>query len=389
MEQRPSLSQIVPGPPSWRISWRDIEGSAIAPWIAQMKTIPQNPVWHGEGDVWTHTRMVCEELIALPQWRMLDKRKREEVFVAALFHDIGKIACTHMENGAWVSPSHSAVGSRMAREILWLKYGACGKPELMKFRETVCSLIRYHSVPLHILEQADTRRYAVKIASMGNLADDFSLSLLSILAMADMKGRICADRDELLEMVELFRLQAEEYGCSDAPFVFPNSCSEYAYLSGRNIFPDQKLYDDSWGEVIMMSALPGTGKDTWIRSYGNGLAEISLDKLRQLMNISPRDDQGKVINAAREQAKTHLRKKVPFIWNATDLTPATRGKQIQLFTAYHASVKIVYLETDWEEQMRRNSAREAAVPENEIRRMLRKMSPPACFEAHKVQWLCV
>lgn len=39
--------------------------------------------------------------------------------------------------------------------------------------------------------------------------------------------------------------------------------------------------------------------------------------------------------------------------------------------------------------MRRNSAREAAVPENEIRRMLRKMSPPACFEAHKVQWLCV
>ena len=54
---------------------------------------------------------------------------------------------------------------------------------------------------------------------MGNLADDFSLSLLSILAMADMKGRICADRDELLEMVELFRLQAEEYGCSDAPFV--------------------------------------------------------------------------------------------------------------------------------------------------------------------------
>ena len=79
MEQRPSLSQIVPGPPSWRISWRDIEGSAISPWIAQMKMIPQNPVWHGEGDVWTHTRMVCEELIALPQWRMLDKRKREEV----------------------------------------------------------------------------------------------------------------------------------------------------------------------------------------------------------------------------------------------------------------------------------------------------------------------
>lgn len=333
--------------------------------------------------------MVCEELTALSQWRALDKRKREETFVAALLHDIGKISCTHMEDDVWISPGHSAAGSRMAREILWLEYGICGEPDLMKFRETVCSLIRYHSVPLHMLEQEDANRYAARIASMGKLTGDFSLRLLSILSMADMKGRICADKEEVLVAVELFRLQAEEYGCLDTPLVFPDPYSEYAYFSGKNIFPGQKLFDESWGEVILMSALPGTGKDTWIKSHGNELEEISLDKLRQQMNISPRENQGKVVNAAREQAKSYLRKRIPFVWNATNITPAIRRKQIQLFTDYHASVRIVYLETGWEEQMRRNFGRKTAVPETEIRRMLRKMSPPEGFEAHKVQWLCV
>ncbi len=390
MEQWRNLPRVVPEPPLWKIHWREMEESAFAPWIARMKSIPQNPIWHGEGDVWMHTEMVCEELAAFPQWRALDKRKREELFVAALLHDIGKIPCTRMEDGAWVSPNHSVVGSRMAREILWLEYGVCGEPSLMRFRETVCSLIRYHSVPLHMLEQEDPSRCAAKMASMGKLTGDFSLRLLSILALADVKGRTCIDREEALEAVELFRLQAEESGCLDGPqHIFPDPCSEYAYLSGKNIFPGQKLFDESWGEVILLSALPGTGKDTWIKSHGSGLAEISLDSLRRQMNISPRENQGKVVSAAWEQARSYLRKKIPFVWNATDLTPAICGKQVRLFTDYHASVRIVYLETGWEEQMRRNAGRKAIVPETEIRRMLRKMSPPESFEAHKVQWLCV
>lgn len=28
--------------------------------IERMKNTPQNPQWHGEGDVWTHTQMVMD-----------------------------------------------------------------------------------------------------------------------------------------------------------------------------------------------------------------------------------------------------------------------------------------------------------------------------------------
>lgn len=250
MEKRQLLLDLVPKPPDWSIDWTKIQDSPVSPWIAQMKTIPQNPVWHGEGDVWTHTCMVCRELTAMPAWRMADRRRQEELFLAALLHDIGKIPCTRMEAGSWISPNHSAVGSRMAREILWLTFGFCGNPDVQSFRETICSLIRYHSLPLHILEQVEPERCAIKTASVGKLARDFSLW---ILALADMRGRICGDREEALEAVELFRVQAEEAGCLEAPYVFPDSCSEYAYLSGKKIRPGQGFFDDSWGEAILLS----------------------------------------------------------------------------------------------------------------------------------------
>lgn len=389
MEKRQQLLDLVPKPPDWSIDWTKIQDSPVSPWIAQMKTIPQNPVWHGEGDVWTHTCMVCRDLTAMPAWRMADRRRQEELFLAALLHDIGKIPCTRMEAGSWISPNHSAVGSRMAREILWLTFGFCGNPDVQSFRETICSLIRYHSLPLHILEQVEPERCAIKTASVGKLARDFSLWMLWILALADMRGRICGDREEALEAVELFRVQAEEAGCLEAPYVFPDPCSEYAYLSGKKIRPGQGFFDDSWGEAILLSGLPGTGKDTWISAHADGYPEISLDKIREQMKISPRDNQAAVANAARELAKNYLRKQIPFVWNATDLTAAIREKQIRLFTDYHASVRIVYLETEWEEELKRNAGRQKAVPEAAIRDMMRKMTLPESFEAHRVQWHCV
>lgn len=64
------------------------------------------------------------------------------------------------------------------------------------------------------------------------------------------------------------------------------------YLSGRNVVPEQPLYDDSWGEVILMSGLPGTGKDTWIMPNRLHMPVISLDDIRREIKIKPTDGQG-------------------------------------------------------------------------------------------------
>ena len=41
------------------------------PELLALEGIPQNPEYHGEGDVLRHTEMVCGELTKLPLWRAL------------------------------------------------------------------------------------------------------------------------------------------------------------------------------------------------------------------------------------------------------------------------------------------------------------------------------
>ena len=89
---------------------------------------------------------------------------------------------------------------------------------------------------------------------------------------------------------------------------------------------------------------------------------------------------------ARERAKELLRKKRPFVWNATNLSPMVRAKQIKLFTQYHASTRIVYLETAWEEQLRRNDSRPDAVPQQAICNMMEDLVLPETKEACRVEW---
>lgn len=107
------------------------------------------------------------------------------------------------------------------------------------------------------------------------------------------------------------------------------------------------------------------------------------------MGVSPTDEQGRVAHAAKEQARKYLRSKQSFIWNATNLTEPIRTKFIGLFENYGASVRIVYLETDWKENLRRNADRTDAVPEHAVEDMLGKLVLPQRGEAQVVEWHCV
>lgn len=380
------LLSLFPTEPDWKIDWEGLKKTQLQPYFKRMADTYQNPVWHGEGDVWTHTMMVCTELTEIPAFRMLDRQKQQEIFLAALLHDIGKIVCTKQEDGVWISPAHTSTGSRMAREILWSMYGLSGSKEACRFRETVCTLIRYHSVPLHLLEQENPEYRLIKIAANGELAEDFSLELLCVLVEADVRGRICKDKQESLETVQIYAEIAEDTRCLKGPFVFSSEYTKHCYLNEKCEIPDIELYDDTWGKVILLSGLPGTGKDTWIQKKYPDLPVISLDVLRKQMNISPKEDQGAVANAAKDLAKEYLRKKQPFVWNATNTTPMIRGKQIQLFENYRAAVQIDFLETGWDEELRRNQSRREEVPENVIRHMLQGLILPERFEAQYVTW---
>lgn len=349
----------------------------------------QSAVHHAEGNVLEHTQMVCEALEQLPEYQALSTGLRNVVSIAATLHDIGKIHTTRWEDGDWHAPNHAPVGSRMAREYLWTSCGWCGQREAIQLREAVCLLIRYHSFPPVAIDADDVRVKLHRMAANGLLTPYFSIRLLCMLAKTDILGRRCPDQQELLDKIAMCEELANEEGCYDGCYHFPSPHTRRAFLSGRDVWKDQELFDDCWGEVVMMSGLPGTGKDTWIRSHVADLPMVSLDDIRKYYKISPKDNQGKVANIARDQAKEYLRQHQPFVWNATNITRQMREQLIALFETYHARVRVVYLETDWKTLNVRNHSREDVVPQSAVMHLLKKMALPEAGEATTVEWIAV
>lgn len=350
----------------------------IEAFFEPMKKTPQNPVFHGEGDVLTHTQMVVEALAKIPSFSALSDEQQKMLFLAAVLHDVGKPRTTRMEDGTWVSPHHSSVGAQIARQFLWQSQNLCGDEESFRFREGVCSLIRRHGMPVHAFDQPDGILQLAKFAE-----SPATVEAVCLLAEADVSGRIAPDSAELLEKVQLAEELAKENDCYTAPLPFASKVTKRAWFSGRNVHPSQPLYDDTWGEVILMSGLPGTGKDTWIRNHC-GLPMISLDAIRQEWKYDASRNQTPIVKEARERAKVLLRKKQPFVWNATSLTEMVRSEQISLFESYGASVRIVYLETGWKTNQERNRNRRDSVPEEKLEKMLGILEPPQPWEAGHV-----
>lgn len=361
----------------------------LEPILRGLDGIPQDPVFHGEGDVLAHTRLVAEELERLPFFRALDRDGQQTMRMAAALHDLGKRTCTRLENGRWVSPNHSAAGARLAREFLMGQAGLCGTPQALTQRETVCALIRWHMRPVHIGADGACGRRLREMAALGGLAQGFTLEMLAALAEADCRGRKADDVPRLLETVELFRLAAEDEGCLRSPRSYPDAYSRWADLNGKSSWPDEPVYNSTWGTVVMMSGLPGTGKDTYIARHLPDFPMLSLDELRRELGVAAGEDEDSVARTGRERARELLRQRRPFVFNATNLSTAVRGRWIRLFHQYGAAVRIVYLETGRQERERRDLSRADSVPGFAVARMLRDLAPPTFAEAEEVEWIYV
>lgn len=346
------------------------------PQLGMLRHVPQNPEYHGEGDVYRHTEMVCERLLSLPEWTELDKEEQELLFLAAAFHDIGKISCTKQEDGIWVSPKHTIIGEKKFR---WMVYRDVAQFGLtFSQRELAAGLIRYHGLPVRFWTKERTEFDLLRAA------ESIPLRLLYLLSKADVQGRVAKGSDHLEDQVELFADYAKELGIWETPHAFANPYTRYAYFHREGLWYQAQLCDESEFDVIMLSGLPLAGKDSWIAQHGAGMPVVSLDDIRDEMGVSPAKNSGRVVQNAKEQARGYLRRKEPFIWNATNIIQETRQRLVSLFAGYGARVHILYLEVPYQELLARNQKRARYIPEPVLEEMIRKLEMPAPWEAYEV-----
>jgi len=88
------------------------------PEITAMREVPQDPEWHPEGDVWTHTILVVQEAVNIAIRDQLDDNDRMVLFFAALCHDMGKAATTRFEDGRWRAKGHCEASADVAESFL-------------------------------------------------------------------------------------------------------------------------------------------------------------------------------------------------------------------------------------------------------------------------------
>jgi len=337
-----------------------------------MAACNQDAQWHAEGDVWTHTKMVCAELERLADWPSLDRAAQLKLLFTALLHDSGKPATTLVEpeTGRTRSPKHALLGTEIARRAL--REFDCD----LRTREEITALVRFHGRPPFLLEKPSPEHEVIWLSWLVNNR------LLYLFALADTRGRHAKEMSRPEENLHLWKLAAEERNCFLGPYAFANGQARFLFYRDQLSSLHYSPHMDYRCIVTLMSGLPGAGKDTWLAKYRPGLPVVALDAIRDALDVEATDNQGEVIQAAREQCREHLRAGRDFAFNATNITRQMRQRWIDLFNDYEAKIEIVYIEPQVGSILAQNKRRTNPVPEEVILRLLEKLEPPTITECH-------
>ena len=342
-----------------------------------MAACQQDAQWHAEGDVWTHTKMVCAELERLTDWPSLDRAAQLKLLFTALFHDAGKPDTTALDpdTGRTRSPKHALVGTEIVRRVL--RELECD----LVMREEIAALVRFHGRPPFLLEKEKPEHEVISLSWLVNNR------LLYLFALADTRGRMAKEMSRPEENLHLWKLVAEERGCFDRPYAFANEHARFLFYRDQLSSLQYVPHEDFRCTVMLMSGLPGAGKDTWLAQHRPTLPVVALDAIRDALDIEATDNQGGVIQAAREKCREHLRAGRNFAFNATNITRQMRQRWIDLFADYSARIEIVYVEPLVTAILSQNKRRANPVPEKVILRLVEKLEPPTVTECHALTFV--
>ncbi|ESP92832.1 AAA family ATPase [Pseudoalteromonas luteoviolacea] len=372
------------------------------PLLDEFKNTEQDEEWHAEGNVAIHTQMVLQELYALlsSEATHIQGAQRQVLILSALLHDIAKPLTTRRKEISGVervvASKHEEIGaSYLATRLVAL-------PLAHKSIMQIMGLVGFHQIPkLLVVKNQDYSDYF-------RLSLNADLELLYWLELADMRGRICTDLDTQIDLLEQFRLFAEDYELwgrkkPSKPHLDKiqlKPCqSEQVFLDGyaikqlshgqintveeaiaKNYEPCQK-----YSNLFVMCGISGSGKSTWIEMNLNGFEVISLDEIRKELNGKRecQKNRGQVLQMAKTRLKKALAGKRNVVWDATNIRKDFRNVICELGENYGALVTIVAFQLTENSLRANNQNRRYAVSDDVISSQLSRFEWPWPTESHR------
>lgn len=376
---------------------------ALAPELPLLRALvdtPQDPEWHAEGDVHVHTGMVLDELYQDLQTQPVDPTQRLVMVLGALLHDIAKPLTTRAQDFAGVrrvvAPRHEARGRSLLPPSL-LRWGLSWA-EI----EGVMGLVGAHHEPKLLIKKDRGHADYWRVARM------VDPTLLYRVESADMRGRHCRDKQEQLDILDLYQLYADEHGAAGwwqpwvthfqqlslpSPEARDLALGEAIRLAeaGQLVAPEAATYL-SYGrkavvpELVVTVGPSGAGKSTWIQRHLPDFTVISLDALREAHNGTRADQShsGEVRQEAKELLKSVLRRGGKAVWDATSLRRDFRAPLCQLGLDYGALVTLVVFARTPQRCLARNQSRAHPVPPDVLQRQFDTYEWPEPSEAHRL-----
>ena len=152
--------------------------SAWFPELQALIGVPQNPVHHPEGDVWTHTMMVLDAAAELRS----DASYPEGFMMSALTHDFGKAVSTVVEEHKVSAIGHEKTGIALARQFL---RRISNENKLERY---VLNMVELHMKPNMLAGDRAGRKSTSKLFDQSVCPED-----LLLLAKADHFGKGSAE----------------------------------------------------------------------------------------------------------------------------------------------------------------------------------------------------
>lgn len=170
--------------------------TVLYPELAALVGVQQEPRWHPEGDVWTHTLMAVDVAADIVRREGLEEDDALVILLGALCHDFGKPVATQFRDGHWRAWGHHEEGVAPTRRFLSrMEFGE-------SIKERVVHLVEEH---MFLGMRNGTRTTDRAIRRLSVRLVPATIQELVWVMEADLSGRGILPGERLLASGDLLR----------------------------------------------------------------------------------------------------------------------------------------------------------------------------------------